>query len=104
MNVNASLNDGYYTRTIMTHSDYRNRVVDKKTVFLPIERNEILKSRLLDQNRDGNHINHKNNTVYYEKNIKYRIASSNFDRITGCNEDEQFEGELYKKSHLSFER
>lgn len=50
MNINAGLNDGYYTRTIMTHSDYRNRVVDKKTVFLPIERNEILKSRLLDQN------------------------------------------------------
>lgn len=50
MNVEAGLNNGYYTRTIMTHSDYRNRVVDKKTVFLPIERNEILKSRLLDQN------------------------------------------------------
>lgn len=50
MNVEADVAGGYYTRTIMTHSDYRNRVVDKKTVFLPIERNEILKSRLLDQN------------------------------------------------------
>lgn len=50
MNVNATIDGGYYTRTIMDHADYRNRVVDKKTVFLPLERNEILKSRLLDQN------------------------------------------------------
>lgn len=50
MNVEAEATSGYYTRTIMNHSDYRNRVVDKKTVFLPLERNEVLKSRLLDQN------------------------------------------------------
>ncbi len=50
MNVYADIAGGYYTRTVMSHSDYRNRVVDKKMVFLPLERNEVLKSRLLDQN------------------------------------------------------
>ncbi len=49
MNVNAT-SAGYYQRTILNHADYRNRVVDKKTVFLPISRDETLKSRLLDQN------------------------------------------------------
>jgi len=40
----------YYQRTIVNHSDARNRVIDKKMIFLPLERNEIKKSASLDQN------------------------------------------------------
>ncbi len=49
MNVEAAAN-GFYSRTVVNHADYRNRVCDKKMVFLPIHRDEIRKSRLLDQN------------------------------------------------------
>lgn len=49
MNVEAAAN-GYNARTVVNHADYRNRVCDKKMVFLPIHRDEIRKSRLLDQN------------------------------------------------------
>ncbi len=49
MNVDGDATD-YYQRTIVNHSDYRNRVCDKKMVLLPISRNEIRKSSLLDQN------------------------------------------------------
>lgn len=50
MNINANSNAAYYERTIVNHADARNRVVDKKMVFLPLERNEVRKSRILDQN------------------------------------------------------
>ncbi len=49
MNVDGDATD-FYQRTIVNHSDYRNRVCDKKMVLLPISRNEIRKSSLLDQN------------------------------------------------------
>ena len=49
MNVEADAAN-YYVRTIVNHSDYRNRVCDKKMVFIPLERNEVRKSRLLDHN------------------------------------------------------
>lgn len=49
MNVEADAAN-YYVRTIINHSDYRNRVCDKKMVFIPLERNEVRKSRALDQN------------------------------------------------------
>ena len=49
MNVEADAAN-YYVRTIINHSDYRNRVCDKKMVLLPLERNEVRKSKLLDQN------------------------------------------------------
>lgn len=49
MNVESPSN-GYYARTVVNHADYRNRVCDKKMVFLPIHRDELRKSSLLDQN------------------------------------------------------
>jgi len=50
MNPDATKDGGYYSRTIMNHADYRNRVVDKKLFFLPLSRNEIRKVPKLDQN------------------------------------------------------
>ena len=49
MNVESVAN-GYFARTVVNHADFRNRVCDKKMVFLPIHRDELRKSRLLDQN------------------------------------------------------
>jgi len=49
MNVEADAAN-YYVRTIVNHSDYRNRVCDKKMVLIPLERNEVRKSKSLDQN------------------------------------------------------
>lgn len=49
MNVEAAAN-GYNARTVVNHADFRNRVCDKKMVFLPIHRDEMKKSALLDQN------------------------------------------------------
>ncbi len=49
MNVESDASN-YYVRTIINHSDYRNRTVDRKMVLLPLERNEVRKSRSLDQN------------------------------------------------------
>lgn len=40
----------YYTKVIVNHSRVRNRVVDKKMVFLPISRSEVRKVKDLDQN------------------------------------------------------
>ncbi|MBQ8424333.1 MAG: RagB/SusD family nutrient uptake outer membrane protein [Coprobacter sp.] len=49
MNVYAGAAN-YFERTSINHADYRNRVVDKKMVLLPLERNEVRKSKVLDQN------------------------------------------------------
>lgn len=49
MNVDAPLN-GYFARTVVNHADFRNRVCEKKMVFIPIHRDELRKSKLLDQN------------------------------------------------------
>lgn len=49
MNVEADASN-YFVRTIVNHSDYRNRTCDRKMVLLPLERNEVRKSRSLDQN------------------------------------------------------
>ena len=49
MNVESDASN-YYVRTIVNHSDYRNRTCDRKMVLLPLERNEVRKSRALDQN------------------------------------------------------
>ncbi|WP_029904895.1 RagB/SusD family nutrient uptake outer membrane protein [Prevotella sp. 10(H)] len=52
MNAEAKRDEGFYTRTVMSqYADYRNRVVDKKMLFLPINRNEIRKVPKLDQNQ-----------------------------------------------------
>ena len=40
----------YYNRVIVNHSRVRNRVVNKKMIFLPISRTEIRKVKDLDQN------------------------------------------------------
>ncbi|MDO4970868.1 MAG: RagB/SusD family nutrient uptake outer membrane protein [Bacteroidales bacterium] len=53
MNVESDASH-YNERVIVNHSDYRNRVVNKKMVLLPLERNEVRKSRLLDQNPGWN--------------------------------------------------
>ena len=42
--------DGYYTRVPLNHSKARNRLVDKKLIFFPIEQSELRKSSKLDQN------------------------------------------------------
>ena len=49
MNIEAGKSE-FFQRTVVNHPDYRNRVVDKKTVFLPISRDEVRKAPLLDQN------------------------------------------------------
>ena len=49
MNVEADASN-YFVRTIINHSDYRNRTCDRKMVLLPLERNEVRKSKALDQN------------------------------------------------------
>ena len=49
MNVNGSSNN-YYERTMVDHADSRNKTVDRKMVFLPLTRNEVLKAKMLDQN------------------------------------------------------
>ena len=49
MNVEAD-GDDYFQRVTVNHADYRNRVVDRKTVLLPIPRNEMRKAPKLDQN------------------------------------------------------
>ena len=49
MNIDGLENE-FFQRTVVNHADYRNRVVDKKTVFLPIPRNEVRKAPKLDQN------------------------------------------------------
>ncbi|MDR1859860.1 MAG: RagB/SusD family nutrient uptake outer membrane protein [Bacteroidales bacterium] len=42
--------DAYYNVVPINHSMYRNRVVDKKLVLLPLDLNEVRKAPLLDQN------------------------------------------------------
>lgn len=42
--------DDYYSRVPLNHSKARNRVVDKKFVFLPISQTELRKAASLDQN------------------------------------------------------
>ena len=42
--------DDYFQRTVVNHPLARNRVTDKKFVFLPIPRSEMRKIPLLDQN------------------------------------------------------
>lgn len=50
MNTKATVSDGFYGRTIMDHSAYRNRVINKRMVLFPINRQEIRKVQYLDQN------------------------------------------------------
>lgn len=50
MDTDATNVGGYYHRKIMDHADYRNRVVDKRMVFLPLDRQDIRKMSKLDQN------------------------------------------------------
>ncbi|MFR0679209.1 RagB/SusD family nutrient uptake outer membrane protein [Dysgonomonas mossii] len=51
MNTDATRNTGFYSRTTMSeHADYRNRVVDKRMIFLPLSRTEVRKVPYLDQN------------------------------------------------------
>jgi len=49
MNTNATKSD-YYTVVPINHSKARNRVVNKKMVFLPISLTELRKASMLDQN------------------------------------------------------
>lgn len=49
MNTNATKSD-YYTAVPINHSKARNRVVNKKMVFLPISLTELRKASMLDQN------------------------------------------------------
>ena len=49
MNIEGKKAD-FFQRTIINHADYRNRVVNKRNVFLPLSRDEIRKAPSLDQN------------------------------------------------------
>lgn len=49
MNTEAYKED-FFSRTIVNHIYARNRVTDKKMIFLPISRSEIRKVPLMDQN------------------------------------------------------
>jgi len=49
MDTDAS-GDAYYSRTPVNSYKARNRVVDKKMVFMPINKNELRKAPSLDQN------------------------------------------------------
>jgi len=42
--------DAYYTRVPLNSSIARNRLVDKKLIFMPIMKSELLKAPMLDQN------------------------------------------------------
>ncbi|MEI3485857.1 MAG: hypothetical protein V8R12_13390 [Bacteroides faecis] len=48
MNITGDQYD-FYQRSVVTHADYRNRVVDRRTVFLRIPRTNV-KALKLDQN------------------------------------------------------
>ncbi|MCD7900366.1 MAG: RagB/SusD family nutrient uptake outer membrane protein [Bacteroides sp.] len=50
LNIAANKNGGFYQRTVVDNKEYRNRVVDRKLVFLPLSKSEIRKVPLLDQN------------------------------------------------------
>ena len=41
---------GFYQRTVVNERNYRDRVVDKRLLFLPISKSELRKVPLLDQN------------------------------------------------------
>lgn len=49
MNIEGNKNE-FCRRTVINNKDYRNRVVDKKTVFLPLPWEEVRKAPSLDQN------------------------------------------------------
>lgn len=49
MNIEASEPE-YYTRVIANHAKVRNRIVNKRMIFLPIPKNEVRKVKGLDQN------------------------------------------------------
>jgi len=42
--------DAYYTRVLLNDAKARTRIVDKKLIFMPISRAELLKAPMLDQN------------------------------------------------------
>lgn len=54
MNTEAKEGEGYYERVVVVHKFARNRIVDKKMVFLPISRQEIRKVPKFDQNPGWN--------------------------------------------------
>ena len=50
LNIEANKNGGFYQRTVVNERNYRDRVVDKRLLFLPISKSELRKVPLLDQN------------------------------------------------------
>ncbi len=50
LNMEANKNGGFYQRTVVNERNYRDRVVDKRLLFLPISKSELRKVPLLDQN------------------------------------------------------
>ena len=52
MGLNMAANDGpsFYQRTVVDEKFYRDRVVNRRLLFLPISKSEIKKVPLLDQN------------------------------------------------------
>lgn len=50
LNVDANKNAGFYQRTVVNERKYRDRVVHKRLLFLPIHKDELRKVPMLDQN------------------------------------------------------
>ena len=50
LNIAANEFGGFYQRTVVDEKNYRDRVVHRKLLFLPISKSELRKVELLDQN------------------------------------------------------
>lgn len=55
LNIVANKNGGFYQRTVVDEKMYRDRVVNRKLLFLPISKSELRKVQLLDQNPGYNY-------------------------------------------------
>jgi hypothetical protein len=50
LNIAANEFGGFYQRTVVDEKNYRDRVVHRKLLFLPLSKSELRKVKLLDQN------------------------------------------------------
>lgn len=72
MNPDGATKETYYQRVIPSSSSFLTRVVDKRSVWVPIPRNEMRRLPSLDQNRVINLNNKKENeTRFYNDTRTY---------------------------------
>lgn len=55
LNIIANKSGGFYQRTVVDEKTYRDRVVNRRLLFLPINKSELKKVQLLDQNPGYNY-------------------------------------------------